>query len=67
MFATRVGQTVALVWRHTSSATAVSEANPRYSGTGLITEYVPMSGAVGDVKVGSVSIVAAGSRTRAVT
>lgn len=66
-FATKVGTTVACIWRHTTSATAVSTANPKYSGTGLITEYVPQSGTVGDQEVATFSIVSAGTRTRGTT
>lgn len=62
--ATNVGQAVSIVWRHTSTATAITADNPKYSGSGLITNYTPMSGSVGDQHVASFSIVSAGSRTR---
>lgn len=67
VFATRVGTTQTIVWRHTTTATALAKANPKYSGTGLITEYVPFSGAVGDQHIATFSIVSAGSRTRTVS
>jgi len=67
-FATKVGSTVACVWRPiNATATALSATNPRYSGTGLITEYVPMSGNVGDQHIATFSIVSAGSRTRSIS
>ncbi len=61
-FATKVGTTVACVWRHTTTAT--SGAIPKYSGTGLITEYVPFSGSIGDQQICTFSIIAAGTVTR---
>ena len=65
-FATKIGTAVACVWRHTTTATALSAAIPKYSGTGLLTAYVPQSGSVGDQHICSFSIVAAGTRTRAI-
>lgn len=65
VFATRIGTTVGFVLRAYASATKDS-ANPKYTGTGLITEYVPMSGSVGDQFIGTFSIVSAGSLTRTV-
>lgn len=67
-FATSVGKTITVVLRHTTTSTANSASNPRYSGSGLVTEYVPgIQGSVGDQKISSVSIVSAGTLTRAVT
>ena len=66
-FATKVGTVVAVVWRHTTTATAASAAIPKYTGNGLITEYVPMGGSVGDQKIATFSIVSAGDRTRLIT
>lgn len=69
-FATRVGQTATIVWRPFASATADSSlatSNPRYDGVGLITEYVPLSGSVGDQFIATFSIVSAGTRNRDVT
>jgi len=66
-FATKVGTTQTIVWRHTTTATALTTANPKYSGTGLLTEYVPQSGSVGDQHVATFSIVSAGTRTRTIS
>ena len=62
-FATKVGTVVTCLWRHTTTAT-VATTNPKYTGSGLITEYVPMGGSVGDQKIATFSIVSAGDRTR---
>ena len=67
-FATSVGTSIAVVLRHTTTATTNSTANPRLSGSGIVTEYVPgIQGAVGDQKIATVSIVSAGTLARAVT
>ena len=66
-FGAKVGTVVACVWRHTTVATANAVTNPRYSGNGLITAYQPMGGSVGDQQISTFSIVAAGTRARAVT
>jgi hypothetical protein len=67
-FATKVGTTVACRWRpDNATATAPTTGNPVYSGTGLITEYVPMTGSVGDQAIATFSIVSAGARTRLTT
>lgn len=50
-------------FRPTSSS--VSAANPKYSGSGILSEYTPMTGSVGDLLVIPVTIVAAGDLTRA--
>jgi hypothetical protein len=66
-FATRVGTTQTVVWRPFASATSLAATNPKYSGTGLLTEYVPMSGSVGDQFIATFSIVSAGTRTRTIS
>lgn len=57
------GAAFALEVRPTSSA--VSTSNPKWTGNGLLTEYTPMTGSVGDQLVVPVTIVAAGPITRA--
>lgn len=64
--ATVVGTAQSVQWRPTTTSTALNAANPKYTGSGLITEYVPMTGAVGDQKITNLSIVSAGTRTRAI-
>jgi len=64
-FATRVGTVQTVIVRPFASATAFSDSNPKYSGSGLLTQYVPQSGNVGDQFVITVSIVSAGTLTRA--
>jgi len=65
-FATVVGTVVACVWKHSTTGTATGAVTgiPVYTGNGLITEYVPQAGSVGDQKTCTVSIVSAGNRTR---
>jgi hypothetical protein len=67
-FATLVKSTASLVWRPVlpTSSSTISAAFPKYSGTGLITRYVPGQGTVGDQHMFTASIVSAGARTRAV-
>lgn len=65
-FATKVGTVVACIWRHTTTATTLSADIPKYIGQGLITEYVPIGGSVGDQKIATFSIVSAGNRTRTI-
>lgn len=65
--ATKIGTVQTVVWRHTTSATALSSAVPKYSGSGLITAYSPFSGSVGDQHTVPFSIVSAGTRTRAIS
>lgn len=67
VFATRVGTTASIVLRPFASATALAATNPKYSGSGLVTEYVPMSGSVGDQFICTFSIVAAGAITRSIS
>jgi hypothetical protein len=47
------------------NGTAVSATNPRYTGTCLITEWSPVSGAVGELATASVTWPVSGSVTRA--
>jgi len=44
---------------------SVSTSNPNYSGSGLITTYNPFGNGVGDTAKASLSIVSAGTLTRA--
>lgn len=53
----------ALVIRPTSSA--VGTTNPEWTGTGLLTSYNPISGAVGDLAMASVTFEAASDLARA--
>lgn len=59
-----LGSTFSVKIRPTTAV--VGPTNPEYQGTGLLTEYVPMDGAVGDLAVSTVSIEGAGTLTRAV-
>lgn len=43
----------------------ISATNPEYQGTGLLTEYTPLDGSVGDLAVSPVTIEGAGTLTRA--
>jgi hypothetical protein len=62
VFATRVGTTQTIIFRPFASATALSQDSPKWSGTGLITSYSPVSSPnVGDQFTGSVSIRSAGT------
>lgn len=47
------------------AGTVVSATNPKYSGTVLITEWSPVSGAVGELATASVTWPVSGSVTRA--
>ena len=60
-----VGATCAVIVR--SSATAASATNPNFNGTGILTSYQPIGGAVGDIAKAPISIVAAGTLTRTTT
>ncbi|WP_435111873.1 hypothetical protein [Nocardiopsis synnemataformans] len=60
-----LGTTVAFTLKPTSAA--VSETNPEYSGSVLITEYTPLDGAVGDLATTSVSFPGNGTLARAVS
>jgi hypothetical protein len=59
------GAAFACEFRPTSAS--VGAGNPKYTGNGIITEYTPLSGSVGDQHVASVTIVAAGTLSRAVS
>lgn len=56
---------VAVEVRATQEVT--SPTNPSYQGTGLITEFNPISGAPGDAHKVSISIVGKGALTRSTT
>lgn len=58
-----LGSAVAFTVVPTSSA--VSATNPSYSGTVLVTQYTPISGAVGDLATLSITWPVTGSVTRA--
>jgi len=47
------------------SATAVGANNPSFEGLGLISNYNPMAGTVGEMAKASVSVMAAGDLSRA--
>lgn len=66
VFATLVNNTASVVVQPFASAAKPTGSSPEYTGSGLITEYVPMSGNVGDQFISTVSIAAAGSLTRAI-
>lgn len=59
-----LGTTFAVKVRPTTAV--IGPTNPEYQGTGLLTEYAPMDGAVGDIAISTVSIEGAGTLTRAV-
>lgn len=48
----------------TAAGTAVSDTNPKYTGTVLVTEYTPIAGAVGDLATVSVTWPVSGVVTR---
>lgn len=58
-----VGTTSTIIVRPTSSA--VGSTNPNYTGTGLITKYVPVGNGVGELAGATLEIVAAGTLSRA--
>lgn len=58
-----MGQTFAVILRP-AKASAVSATNPNYSGTGILSSYKPLAGAVGDVLMAPVSILGAGVLSR---
>lgn len=59
-----VGTSVTVAIRPTSASKGAS--NPEYTGTGLIQSYKPFGNAVGELASASISIVAAGTLSRAV-
>lgn len=60
-----LGSTFTVKIRPTTGA--ISTTNPEYQGTGLLTEYTPIDGSVGDLATAKVSIMGAGTLTRATT
>jgi hypothetical protein len=44
---------------------AVSATNPKYTGTGILESYNPVSGSIGDLATASVTVQAAGTLSRA--
>lgn len=58
-----VGTTFTVILRKDSGS--VSATNPNYTGTGLLTGYSPLAGAVGDLARTPINIVAAGTLSRA--
>ena len=70
VFATLVGpgkSASAVFWPDATATSTPSASAPKYSGTAVITEYVPVSGNVGDQQVCTVSIVNGNTWTRAIT
>lgn len=59
-----LGTTFSVKVRPTTAV--IGPTNPEYQGTGLLTEYTPLDGSVGDAAVATVSIEGAGTLTRAV-
>ena len=47
------------------NGTAVSATNPRYTGTVLLTEWTPVSGAIGELATASITWPISGAVTRA--
>jgi len=47
------------------AGTAVSATNPKYSGTVLLTEWTPVSGAIGELATASITWPISGAVTRA--
>ena len=47
------------------NGTAVSATNPKYSGTVLLTEWTPVSGAIGELATASITWPISGAVTRA--
>lgn len=58
-----VGTTFTVIARPTSSS--VSATNPNYTGTGILENYQPIQGAVGDLVTAGITIQAAGTLSRA--
>ena len=58
-----IGTVVAFVLKPTSGS--VSSTNPSYSGNVLITEYMPLANAVGDLATVSMTFPTSGAVTRA--
>ena len=64
-FFDKVGTVVPIEVR--GSSAAQSATNPSYIGDGLITEYTPLSGGVGDANKVSLTVVSAGALQRVTT
>ena len=50
-----------------ATTATVSSTNPRYTGTGILESYPPLSGAVGDLAVTAITIQSAGTLAREIT
>ena len=59
-----LGTTLAVEVRPTSAVR--SATNPAYTGTALVTDYTPLDGSVGDKHKVSLSVVSAGTLSRAI-
>ena len=59
-----VGGTAAFEIRAVGTSTAVSSTNPKWTGTVLITEWNPLSGAVGELSTADVTWPVSGQVTR---
>lgn len=59
-----VGGTAAFEIRAVGTATAVSSTNPKWTGTVLVTEWSPLSGAVGELSTADVTWPVSGQVTR---
>ncbi len=58
-----LGTSVAIEIR--PDAGAVSTSNPKFTGSGIITDYPPLGGSVGDAETTKITIVSAASLVRA--
>ena len=59
-----VGGTAAFEIRAVGTATAISSTNPKWTGTVLVTEWNPLSGAVGELSTADVTWPVSGQVTR---
>lgn len=59
-----VGGTASFEVRAVGTATAVSSTNPKWTGTVLITEWNPLSGAIGELSTADVTWPVSGQVTR---
>lgn len=59
-----VGGTAAFEIRAVGTATAVSSTNPKWTGTVLVTEWSPLSGAVGELSTADVTWPVSGQVSR---
>lgn len=59
-----VGGTATFEIRAVGTATAVSSTNPKWTGTVLVTEWTPLSGAVGELSTADVTWPVSGQVTR---